>query len=227
VVVSGTPVPRPYGQFKDGDDVVFGPTRKLDYELELAFYVAKPTRLGQRVAVAEAADYIFGVCPMNDWSARDIQGYEMFPLVRAAAQSRSMSLHRPCTGTLSEQKVRVLHEVGHPSSASSSTATTVSPWVTTLDALALFKSPLPDRLIPEPDCLAASGTACLDIRAIASIVPEGASALGVLRCVAERHPRTGGKATKITDVHLGCMYWSLEQLVAHQYVRAVVGAALS
>ncbi|MCW2595315.1 MAG: fumarylacetoacetase [Jatrophihabitans sp.] len=77
VVVSGTDVPRPRGQFLDGDAVTFGPTRRLDFEAEVAFVVGRP---GSRIAVADADDHIFGVCLLNDWSARDMQGFETPPL---------------------------------------------------------------------------------------------------------------------------------------------------
>lgn len=82
IVVSGTPIHRPKGQFKDPDMVLpeFGPSRRLDFELELAFIVGKPTKLGDTVSTEEAEDYIFGFVLFNDWSARDIQSWEYVPL---------------------------------------------------------------------------------------------------------------------------------------------------
>lgn len=72
MVVSGTPVERPLGQFVDraaeGNPVVFGPTRALDYELEVAAVVGRPVRAGQRVRAEDADDHIFGLVLMNDWS---------------------------------------------------------------------------------------------------------------------------------------------------------------
>jgi fumarylacetoacetase len=81
VVVSGTPVRRPEGQRRSPDgSVVFGPSTRLDIELELGFVVGVPSRQGHPVAVAEAADHVFGVVLVNDWSARDIQVWEAQPL---------------------------------------------------------------------------------------------------------------------------------------------------
>jgi fumarylacetoacetase len=77
VVVSGTPVRRPCGQRGAGD---FGPSQRLDFELEVGFVVGTPSVLGQPVAAADAADHVFGVVLVNDWSARDIQAWEYQPL---------------------------------------------------------------------------------------------------------------------------------------------------
>ena len=82
VVVSGTDVVRPSGQRKGPDDPapVFGPSVRLDIEAELGYVVGGATRMGTRVAVDEAADHLFGVVILNDWSARDIQAWEYVPL---------------------------------------------------------------------------------------------------------------------------------------------------
>ncbi|GAB3218566.1 fumarylacetoacetase [Algoriphagus aestuariicola] len=82
IVVSGTPIHRPKGQSKSPnmDTPMFGPSRKLDFELEMAFITGKQTRLGDSVSTAEAEDYIFGFVLFNDWSARDIQAWEYVPL---------------------------------------------------------------------------------------------------------------------------------------------------
>ena len=82
VVVSGTDVVRPQGQRKapDEDAPTFGPTRRLDFELELGFVVGVPTELGEPVPVDAFADHVFGVVLVNDWSARDIQAWEYVPL---------------------------------------------------------------------------------------------------------------------------------------------------
>ena len=82
IVVSGTPIRRPKGQFKDAsmDKPAFGPSRSMDFELELAFITGKSTQLGDSVSTKEAEDYIFGMVLFNDWSARDIQAWEYVPL---------------------------------------------------------------------------------------------------------------------------------------------------
>jgi fumarylacetoacetase len=82
VVVSGTPIARPYGQYKvPGQELPdFGPTRRLDIEAEVGFVVGPATDLGRRVTPAEFDDLVFGVCLVNDWSARDIQSWEYVPL---------------------------------------------------------------------------------------------------------------------------------------------------
>jgi fumarylacetoacetase len=85
VVVSGTEVVRPSGQRRvwsaeqDGE-VVFGPTTRLDIEAEVGYVVGTPSRLGSPVPLGAFADHVFGACLVNDWSARDIQGWEYQPL---------------------------------------------------------------------------------------------------------------------------------------------------
>ena len=82
IVVSGTPIKRPNGQRKapDADAPTFGPSRQLDFELEMAFVVGTGTALGSTVPLSEAEDHIFGLCLFNDWSARDLQSWEYVPL---------------------------------------------------------------------------------------------------------------------------------------------------
>jgi fumarylacetoacetase len=111
VVVGGTAVRRPRGQRAAGD---FGPSRKLDFELELGFVVGRPSAPGEPVPVERALEHVFGAVLVNDWSARDIQAFEYVPL-------------GPFLGK--------------------SFATSISPWVTTLDELARVPGP---RQEPEP-----------------------------------------------------------------------------
>jgi fumarylacetoacetase len=82
IFVSGTDFKRPLGQTRPKDDEppVFGPTRSLDFELEVGTVIGKNTKNGQRVGVAEAEDYVFGFVLFNDWSARDVQKWEYVPL---------------------------------------------------------------------------------------------------------------------------------------------------
>ncbi len=112
LVPSGTPVRRPSGQTRDGDDdpskaPKFGPTKALDYELELGFFVSAGNALGETIPIGEAEEHIFGVCLVNDWSARDIQAWEYQPLGPFLAKSF---------------------------------ATSLSPWVVTMEALAAFRT---------------------------------------------------------------------------------------
>jgi fumarylacetoacetase len=82
VVVSGTDIRRPLGQIKPPDDAapIFGPSQRLDIELEMGAVVGAPSRMGEPVTVAEADEMIFGYVLLNDWSARDIQAWEYQPL---------------------------------------------------------------------------------------------------------------------------------------------------
>ena len=82
IVVSGTPIKRPHGQTKpnDAEPPVYGPSRLLDFELEMAFVTHPGKPLGESISTAEADDYIFGLALFNDWSARDIQKWEYVPL---------------------------------------------------------------------------------------------------------------------------------------------------
>ena len=82
VRVSGTPVRRPKGQRKRGKEAEpsFGPSRSLDFELELGVWIGPGNALGEPIGIVDAADHIAGFCLLNDWSARDIQGWESQPL---------------------------------------------------------------------------------------------------------------------------------------------------
>lgn len=82
IVVSGTEIIRPKGQFKAKDQttIVFGPSQQLDFELEMGFIVGKETKMGESVDTKSASEFIFGMVLFNDWSARDIQSWEYQPL---------------------------------------------------------------------------------------------------------------------------------------------------
>jgi len=97
LVVSGTPVKRPSGQTRDANAgaqtaPAFGPTKALDYELEVGFFVSSGNRLGERIPIDQAEEHIFGICLVNDGSARDIQAWEYQPLGPFLAKSFSTSL---------------------------------------------------------------------------------------------------------------------------------------
>ncbi len=81
VVVSGTEIPWPSGQRLEPDGTVtFGPSRRLDFELEVGFVIGIPSRLGEPVPIERVMEHVFGVVLVNDWSARDIQAWEYQPL---------------------------------------------------------------------------------------------------------------------------------------------------
>lgn len=83
IVVSGTPLHRPKGQMlppEGGNIPVFGESKRLDFELEMAFIIGKDTTLGETISTADAEAYMFGMVLFNDWSARDIQQWEYVPL---------------------------------------------------------------------------------------------------------------------------------------------------
>ncbi len=82
IVISGTEVRRPCGQTKaaDAEAPTFGPSRMLDYELEVGFFIGGGNALGETIPLEQAEKHIFGLCLVNDWSARDIQAWEYQPL---------------------------------------------------------------------------------------------------------------------------------------------------
>ena len=110
IVPSGTPINRPQGQQTSADAAipVFGPTKLLDYEMEVGWLIGTGNTLGEAIEIQDAERHIFGLCLVNDWSARDIQAWEYRPLGPFLAKNF---------------------------------ATTISPWVVTLDALAPFRCP--------------------------------------------------------------------------------------
>jgi fumarylacetoacetase len=166
IVVSGTPVRRPKGQLMpDGaEKPVYEPSRQLDFELEMAFVIGKPTELGQTLSTSEAEDHIFGLVLFNDWSARDIQRWEYVPL-------------GPFLGK--------------------NFASTVSPWVVTLDALEPFRVASPKQepeVLPYLQC---TGERSFDIQLEVSIAPER------------------GEAKKVCHSNFKYLYWNMCQQLAH------------
>ncbi len=118
IIPSSTTIKRPQGQRKSPEEStpIFAPSQLLDYEMEVGFFVGAGNELGQPIAIDKAEEHIFGLCLVNDWSARDIQAWEYQPLGPFLAKSF---------------------------------ATTISPWVVTLEALAPFRCPAFSR--PEGD----------------------------------------------------------------------------
>ena len=122
IVVSGTPVRRPNGQTRDDANAppVFGPSKRLDYEMELGAVIGRGNALGDSIAVGDALDHVFGFCLVNDWSARDIQTWEYQPLGPFLAKNF---------------------------------ATSISPWIVTLDALEPFRTNAFARAEGDPEPL--------------------------------------------------------------------------
>jgi fumarylacetoacetase len=94
IVASGTEVERPVGQLHDGSlgPPKFAPTKRLDYELEVGFFVGSGNPLGTPIPIDEAESHILGLCLLNDWSARDIQAWEYQPLGPFLAKSFCTSI---------------------------------------------------------------------------------------------------------------------------------------
>jgi len=94
IVLSGTPVQRPWGQSVEnpGGPPIFAPTSRLDYELELGAFLGPGNFPNERIAASQAGDHLFGVCLLNDWSARDIQTWEYQPLGPFLSKSFATSI---------------------------------------------------------------------------------------------------------------------------------------
>ncbi|MGD9590244.1 MAG: fumarylacetoacetase [Pyrinomonadaceae bacterium] len=122
IVISGTDIKRPHGQNRSDAEKppVFIPCKNLDYEMELGFFVGTGNELGTPINIRDAEDHIFGVCLVNDWSARDIQAWEYQPLGPFLAKNF---------------------------------ATTISPYVVTMEALAPFRTPAFERDADDPQPL--------------------------------------------------------------------------
>jgi fumarylacetoacetase len=109
VVVSGTDVRRPCGQRKAPTEETpsFGPSRRLDIEAELGFVVGSPSTLGEPVPASAFAEHVFGVTPLNDWSARDIQAWEYVPLGPFLGKSFATSVSAWVTPLAALESARV------------------------------------------------------------------------------------------------------------------------
>jgi fumarylacetoacetase len=170
IIISGEPITRPMGQTKPKEDEppVFGPTKLLDFELEMAFVTFDGKPLGERISTAEADDYIFGMFLFNDWSARDIQKWEYVPLGPFLAKNFASS---------------------------------ISPWIVTLDALEPFRVPGPVQDPKVLPYLEYSGEKNIDIDLEVAIQPEG-----------QKEPTT------VCNSNYKYMYWNMNQQLAHHTV---------
>jgi fumarylacetoacetase len=107
VVTSGTEVVRPLGQRKSGDEILFGPSERLDIEAELGFVVGVGSALGTPVPIGDFAAHVFGVVLLNDWSARDIQAWEYVPLGPFLGKSFATSISAWITPLAALEQARV------------------------------------------------------------------------------------------------------------------------
>ena len=177
--VSGQQVRRPLGQSKrpEASAPSFGPCAWLDYELELGLFVGTGNALGSPVPLRLAESHLFGICLLNDWSARDIQGWEMQPL--GPFQAKNF-------------------------------ATTISPWIVTMEALAPYRLPwqraghLPQPL-PYLDSTATREQGAIDIQLEMWI--ETAS-----------HRAAGAAAARLTRTSFKHQHWTVGQMLAHHTI---------
>jgi fumarylacetoacetase len=182
---SGFDFPRPRGQLMPpgASAPQLGPSRRLDYELELGIFVGRGNELGTPIPLAQAESHVFGLCLLNDWSARDIQAWEYQPLGPFLAKNF---------------------------------ATSISPWVVTLEALAPFRVPF-TRPAAEPapleylDDPAVRAAGAIDIR------------LEVWLDTAKMRA-AGEPAQRLSHSSFGDSWWTVAQMLTHH---AVNGCNLS
>jgi fumarylacetoacetase len=168
IILSGEDIHRPKGQTKPPEgEPVYGPSQRMDFELEMAFIVGKSTNIGDQVSANEAMDHIFGMVLFNDWSARDIQKWEYVPL-------------GPFLGK--------------------SFASSISPWVVTMEALEPFKVAGPEQDPPVLDYLKTDGNLNYDLNLTVEIEPDGKD------------------ATVVSTSNFKYMYWNMAQQLAHHTV---------
>ncbi len=168
IVVSGTDIRRPDGQRRGKDGPVFGPSSALDFELEVGFVTGNANALGEPIPVEDAEEHIFGLCLVNDWSARDIQAWEYQPL-------------GPFLGK--------------------SFATSISPWIVPLEALAPYRVEPPPQQPEVLPYLQTNGPTAIDLQLEVEIVPAGAS-----------------QGTVVTRTGFADLYWTMSQQLAHATV---------
>jgi len=177
IVASGSGIVRPSGQTKAETETApsFGPTTRLDYELEVGVFVGRGNPLGEPIPIAQAEERMFGLCLVNDWSARDVQGWEYQPLGPFLAKNF---------------------------------ATSVSPWVVTMDALEPFRAPAFRRADGDP----------APLPYLSSPANETSGGVDIQLEVSLRSARmrdAGAPAYRVSHVRFTQMYWTLAQLLTH------------
>jgi fumarylacetoacetase len=169
IVPSGIPIHRPMGQTLPANTSapIFGPSKLIDFELEMAFITTDANLMGEPIPVDEAESHIFGMVLFNDWSARDIQKWEYVPLGPFLAKNFASS---------------------------------ISPWIVTLDALEPFRVKSPTQS-PEPlPYLRQEKPTTFDIKLQVSIQPEN------------------GTENVVSNSNFKYMYWTMAQQLAHHTV---------
>lgn len=177
IVAGGTPIRRPRGQTRPREDQppVFGPCAMLDYELELGAFIAGSNAMGEHVSIGRAEDRLFGICLVNDWSARDMQKWEYQPLGPFLAKNF---------------------------------ATSVSPFVVTMEAIAPFRT-------------AARARPSSDPQPLSYLLDEDDQARGGIDLMLEVWMQSaamreaGTPPVKLSSVNFDRMYWTLAQMVTH------------
>ena len=179
IVASGTAFHRPVGQLKavDAPAPELAPSRRLDYELELAVFIGRGNEWGRRVPMRDAEDHVFGVGLLNDWSARDIQAWEYQPLGPFLSKSFASS---------------------------------VSPWIVTLEALAPFRKPF-GRPPGDPQPLPYLDAAENRERGAISIELE-------VWLQTEAMRKEGRAGDRLSRSNFQDAYWTIAQMVAHHTV---------
>ncbi|MGH8299045.1 MAG: fumarylacetoacetase, partial [Steroidobacteraceae bacterium] len=177
--VSGQEVRRPRGQLmpRGAERPQLGPSARLDYELEVGVLMGAGNSLGSAIPVAQAEEHVFGLCLLNDWSARDIQAWEYQPLGPFLAKSF---------------------------------ATTISPWVVTLEALAPFRLPW-SRPAEDPQPLPYLDSAELRAGGALDLHLEVALETAAMRAA-------GSAPQRLARTNFRHSYWSIAQMVAHHTV---------
>jgi len=176
IVVSGTGVRRPSGQTKPANSAepTFGASRSLDYELEMGIFIGSGNPLGEPIPISAAEEYIFGMCLVDDWSARDIQSWEYQPLGPFLAKSF---------------------------------ATTISPWIVTMEALAPYRVAVAERSKEDPaplPYLATTDTARAGIEVTLEVFLQS-----------EKMRAQHIEAMRVSRGDLRDLYWSVGQLLTH------------
>ena len=177
IVASDTPVQRPVGQRKGPNEAEpsVGASRSLDYECEVGVFIGAGNALGDRIPLERAEQHMFGLCLVNDWSARDVQAWEYQPLGPFLAKNF---------------------------------ATTLSPWVVTMDALEPFRAPAFARPAGDPAPLPYLMTAENEARGGIEIMLEVRLQTAAMRA-------RGEAAEVVSRTSFTHMYWTLGQLVTH------------